>query len=84
MDALCINVVMQEDYSMKRERTKIETWRISTFKMWVEEMQSFKDIGNIYLERLEGNQENGTVKVKDWFLETAWLSSFDVNLEHTT
>lgn len=79
-----MDVVMQEDYSMKRERTKIETWRISTFKMWVEEMQSFKDIGSIYLERLEGNQENGAVKVKDWFLETAWLSSFDVNLEHTT
>ena len=52
--------------------------------MWVEEMQSFKDIGNIYLERLEGNQENDAIKVKDWFLETAWLSSFDVNLEHTT
>ena len=84
MEALCIDVVMQEDYSMKRERTKIETWRISTFKMWVEDMQSFKDIGNIYLERLEGNQENDAIKVKDWFLETAWLSSFDVNLEHTT
>lgn len=79
-----MDVVMQEDYSMKRERTKIETRRISTFKMWVEEMQSFKDVGNIHLERLEGNQENGAIKVKDWFLETAWLSSFDVNLEHTT
>lgn len=45
--------------------------------MWVEEMQSFKDIENIYLERWGGTKKNGVTKVKDWFLERAWTNFLD-------
>lgn len=77
VNALCIDVVTQEDCSMKREGPKIKTWGSSPFKMWVEEMESFKDTKNIYLEKLEGNQENDTTKIKDCFFETVWLSFLD-------
>lgn len=47
--------------------------------MWEEEMGSFKDTENIYLEKLDGNRENGTTKIMGWLFETVKM----VNIQYS-